>query len=111
MDDSRNVGVALHLQDEFLPAPGIELHCEQRRLDRGGLASGGHADKLMFAVATALHDDRSPLRLVEVDQGHDREGIGHLRDERGHVFRYAGTPSIGIEVSKACVQQPTLATG
>jgi len=111
MDDRRNVGVALHLQDEFLPAAGIELHREQRRLDRGGLASGSHADQLMLAVATALHDHRSPLRRVEVDQGHDRAGIGQLRDERGHVFRHAGTPSIRIEVSKACVQQPTLAAG
>jgi hypothetical protein len=30
MQHGRNVGVSLHLQDELLSAPGIELHCQQR---------------------------------------------------------------------------------
>jgi len=41
----------------------------------------------MLTIAAALHDDGSRLRLVEVDQCHNRAGVGQLRDQRRYVFR------------------------
>jgi len=57
----RPVGVALHLEHEGLAASRIQLHGQQRSVDRRRAPLGRDGRQLMLTVAPTLHDDRSRL--------------------------------------------------
>ncbi len=99
MQDRRLIGVTLHLKDKLLTAARIEPDCQQGCVDLGGLLAGRDAVDLVFAICPALDDDRARLGFAQIDKGDHGAGIGHFRDQGGHILRHSGAALRGVKVS------------